>query len=781
MRKGSLTVLALGLLAVTSWAAVPAPKEHFGFTPGDDYKLADYTQIRSYFQKLAESSDRIRLVDFGRTSNGKPMLLAFISSAENLKELERYREISRRLALGEAVPEEARRLASEGKAIVWIDSGLHASEVAPAQHAPELAWRMVSEESDEVRRIRQNVILLQVPVINPDGLDMVAEWYRRNVGTPYELARLPWLYQKYAGHDNNRDWFMLNLEETRNVSRVLFREWFPQIVYNQHQSAPFPARIFVPPYADPLNPNIPAAVMEGVNQIGSAISERLARENKPGAISFVAFDAWWDGGLRSVPSFHNMHGVLTETAGYGYATPHEYKNSELPDRFPNGLPTREPTVFYPLPWQGGLWRLRDAVDYLLTSDFAVLDLAAARSSHFLLKAYELARAAMEAGRKGNPYAYVLPPEQRDRSNAIEMLRRLAASGVRVERARAKFQAGSKTYPEGTWVLPAAQPFRAYLVDLLEPQKYPELRAGSTGPTRRPYDIAGWTLSMQMGVSVDRVDAPFEAALDAVGEIAPAARDAKPTRSRVALYEPYTANIDTGWTEWLLDEYRIPYTLLRNAEVRKGGLHARFDSLILASQSATSILHGARPGEKSEAAPLQRPEYTGGIGIEGLHQIETFVREGGTLIAFDQAAELPIQFFPLPVRNVGARGLSDTGFYCPGSLVRVTVDTENPLAAGMPKDAIAFSEGGHAWEITLLPDYNQGERETRSVVEYAKENLLASGWVSGEKPVLGKSVLIDARYGRGRVVLFGFRPQFRGQSFGTFKLILNAISLVTPAP
>ena len=775
MRKRLLTVPALGLLAIWSWAAVPAPKEHFGFTPGDDYKLADYTQIRGYFQKLAESSDRIRLLDFGKTSNGKPMFLAFISSAENLKGLECYREISRRLALGEATPEEARRLADEGKAIVWIDSGLHASEVAPAQHAPELAWRMIAGESEEVRRIRQNVILLQVPVMNPDGLDMVVEWYRRNVGTPYELARLPWLYQKYAGHDNNRDWFMLNLEETRNVTRLLFREWFPQIIYNQHQAAPFPARIFVPPYADPLNPNIPAAVVEGVNQIGSAIGERLARENKPGAISSVAFDAWWDGGLRSVPAFHNMHGVLTETAGYGYATPHEYKSSELPDRFPNGLPTREPTVFYPLPWQGGMWRLRDAVDYLLTSDFAVLDLAAARSSYFLLKAYELARAAIEAGRKGNPYAYVLPPEQRDRSNAIEMLRRLAAAGVGVERARAQFQAGAKTYPQGTYVLRAAQPFRAYLVDLLEPQKYPELRAGSTGPTRRPYDIAGWTLNMQMGVTVDRVDAPFEAALEAVGEIPPPPREATPTRSRVALYEPYTANIDTGWTQWLLDEHRIPYTLLHNQDVRKGGLRARFDALILASQGAMSILHGARPGEISETAPLQRPEYAGGIGIEGLHQIERFVQEGGTLIAFDQATDLPIQFFPLPVRNVGERGTPETGFYCPGSLVRVTVDTASPVGAGMPKDAIAFSEGGHAWEITLLPEFNKGERETRSVVQYAKENLLASGWVSGEKSVLGKSVLIDARYGRGRVVLFGFRPQFRGQSFGAFRLILNALT------
>lgn len=815
---------ALCLAAAWSWAAVPAPKDHFGFTPGDDYKLANYTEISSYFQKLAQASDRIRLVEFGKTTNGRPMLLALISSPENLKNAERHRDISRRLALGQPSPEEARRLAEEGKAIVWIDSGLHATEVAPAQHAPELAWRMVTDEGAEAQRIRRNVILLQVPVINPDGLDMVVEWYRRNVGTQYEMARLPWLYQKYSGHDNNRDYFMLNLQEARNVSRLLFREWFPQIVYNQHQTAPFPARIFLPPYGDPLNPNIAPAVMAGINQIGSAMSERFARENKPGGISFSGFDAWWDGGLRSVPAFHNMHGILTETAGYGYATPHEYKKGDLPERFTSGLPTREPTVFYPLPWQGGMWRLRDAVEYMLTADFAILDLASSRPAHYLLKAYEMARANIGAGRNGTPYAYIVPPDQWDASSAVEMLRRLSASGIDVYRARTKFQAGGKSYPEGTWVLPAAQAFRGYLMDLLEPQKYPELRSGASGPTKRPYDIAGWTLSMQMGVTVDRVDAPFECALEpaaaidapapvldhrqnasflavadamgrgekvrwtvdgafVTGDGAKAAYELK--RPRVALYEPWTGNIDTGWTQWLLDYYRIPYTLIHNPDVKKGGLRERFDSLILASQSSESILHGVREGERggrSDETEQQRPEFTGGIEVEGLHEIERFVKDGGTLLAFDDATELPVAFFGLPVRNVlrSSSASQASGFYSPGSLLRANIEYGDPIAAGMPKGTAVFSEGGYAFEITLLPEYNKGERETRSVVRYAAADLLASGWVSGEKAVLGKSILVDARHGRGRVVLFGFRPQFRGQPFGTFKLVLNAIYLASAA-
>ena len=335
LRRVFVACLAAACLAA---AGVPTPKEHFGFEPGDDYKLANYDEIIGYFQKLAAASDRIKLVEYGKTSLGRPSYVAFISSPENLKRLDEFKAMNRKLALGLASADELDSLTRQARSIVWIDSGLHATEVAPAQHSPVLAYKMLTDETEETRRIRDNVILLQVPVINPDGLDMVVDWYRKNLGTPYELAPLPMLYQKYAGHDNNRDWFMMNLQETRNVSRLLFQEWFPQIVYNQHQAPPFPARIFVPPYAEPLNPNIPAPVMEGINAIGSAIKERLARENKPGVLSYHGFDAWWNGGLRSAPAFHNMHGILTETAAHVYATPRVYDPSVFPERFGNGMP-----------------------------------------------------------------------------------------------------------------------------------------------------------------------------------------------------------------------------------------------------------------------------------------------------------------------------------------------------------------------------------------------------------------------------------------------------------
>jgi len=807
------------LCALPLLAAPPAPKAHFGFEPGDDYRLAGYEEVMSYFRQLAAASDRIRLVEFGRSSEGRPMIAAFLSDAANLRQLERWKEINRRLALGQAGAEEAQRLAREGKAIVWIDSGLHATEVAPVQHAPHLAYRMVTDESEEARRIRANVILIQIPVINPDGLDMVANWYRGNAGTPFELAPLPRLYQKYAGHDNNRDYFMYNLPETRHVGKMLFQEWFPHVVYNQHQIAPFPARIFIPPYAEPLNPNIQPAVMEGINRIGSVMRERFLREEKPGAISYTGFDAWWNGGLRSAPAFHNMHGILTETALFYYATPKEYKLSDLPERFANGLPTREPTVFYPKPWLGGRWALRDAVDYMLTADFAILGEAAANAPHYLLKAWEMARANIEAGRRGSPFAWIVPAAQHDAWSAAQMLERLRLAGVEIHRATAPFEAGGASYPAGTHILYAAQPFRGYLADLMEPQKYPELRTAPGGPVRRPYDLAGWTLPYQMGVATVRVDTPFEAqaarvdkvempapALDlrqnsAFLAVAAALREGrevfvspegalaleKPAagwqwkRPRTAVYEPYTANMDAGWTQWLLDQFEVPYELVHNGQIRAGGLREKYDVILLAQQPMQSILHGTPEATKLRTGETarQRPEFAGGIGLEGARELEEFVRRGGTLIAFDAATELPLTLFPLDVRpglRPGAQA-EQGGWFCPGSILRMTAETKHPVAFGMPAEHFATSTGGQYFEI----EESAAARRPQVIVRYAQKNLLASGWLTGERVMAGKPAVVEAPLGEGRVVLFGFRPQFRGQTFGTFRLVLNAIYTSAAAP
>ncbi len=829
MRSRSLPrSLALCLIFVSlALAQITEPKSHFGFTPGDDFKLADYDQIRSYFELLAKQSDRMQLVDIGQSSEGRPTVMAYISSPANLARLDEYRQIQQKLALAQVPENEAKELAARAKAIVWIDCTMHSTEVTPSQHAPLLAYRLLTEDSAEVRQILDKVILLMVPVTNPDGLQMITAWYRQNVGTEHEIAPYPGLYQKYSGHDNNRDWFMLNLPETRNVSKVLYQEWFPHIVYNQHQVAPFPARMFVPPYSEPLNPAIPAAIVEGISLIGQSIKERLALEGKPGAISYINFDGWWNGGMRTTPPFHNMHGILTETAGYYYATPYVYDPARFPRTFSNGMPTDKPSIFYPQPWKGGRWSLGDAVGYNLTASMAVLNLAASRPEHWAFKAWRVAQDQIEAGKRGSPYAYVIPPNQWDASNAQEMIRRLQANGVQVQRANNAFTADAREYPAGSYVISAAQPFRGYLMDLLEPHQYPEVRPNG-GPVLTPYDSSGYTLALQMGVETIRVNDQFQASLTAVNElpapqplmdrrqnasfwaVADSLKAGRPVRlarngnfvmegssetpewewrsPRVGMYVPYRSDMDGGWTQWTLDYYRVPFTALRNERVRQGNLSGQFDAIVIASQSTTAILHGYQAGvptisssyiDQAESASksLMRPEFTGGIGMEGVVALREFVQQGGTLIAMGAATELPISMFPLPVENT----VRASGFRAPGTIVRLDVQQNDPLTAGMPAKAMAFVNGGYAFAPTTGRDRRTPAAEVRTLARYASADLLASGWLQGENAIKGRDAVTEVRMGRGRVLLFGIRPQHRAQTFGTFKLLLNAIYQASAKP
>jgi hypothetical protein len=853
----SVPALSLVLAAGASAAPVQRPEQTFGFRPGADYRLADYGQIVGYFRALDAASDRVIVREMGPSAEGRPMIYALLSSEANLRRLDHYLEISRKLALARDLDEsQARALAAEGKAIVWIDAGLHATEMAPSQHAPELAYRVATEETPEMRRIREDVILALVPVMNPDGLEKVTAWYGRNLGTAYEVAPMVELYHKYIGHDNNRDWYMFNMPESRNVARLLYQELLPQIVYNHHQVAPFPARIFVPPFEDPMNPNIPPLVMRGIATVGDAITARLEQEGKRGAVSRVAFDTWWNGGMRTAPYFHNMVGILTETALWYYATPHEYDPKTLPKRFRDGTPADIPTTFYPSPWRGGWWRLRDAVDYIMTASLATLDIGSKRREEWLLGMYRMGREAIETGAKGDPYAYVIPAGQRDSGSAARLVEVLRTGGIEVTRAQAGFRAGDRSFPAGSFVVRMAQPFRAYAKDLLEVQTYPE-RRGPGGAPARPYDITGWTLPAQMGVEAVAVAAPLQADLAAVdgpirdgslagtGEVflvgpsanaafllanrvraaggsvsrateafkaagqdfapgtfllrgglgreavetlardhnlavtavaaAPAVKTRAAATARVGLHKPWVASMDEGWTRWLLEEYGFPYTTLLDADIRKGTLREAFDVIVLADSRMKTMLDGHAPG-------VVPPEYTGGFGLQGALTLKAFVESGGTLVALDSAAELPVELFSLGVRN-SLSGVSSSEYFCPGAVLSLRFDASQPLAWGMPEEAFAFVEGGSAFE-----EDSGGERPDRpaptraplasdprtTVARFADKDVLYSGYLLGASRLQGKAALMEVSLGQGRVVLIGFRAQFRGQSHGTFKVLFNAL-------
>ena len=509
-------VLAASLVALHAQPAVPTPASVIGWEPCADYKLATYEQIAGYFRQLDAASDRMQVFDIGQTAEGRTQIMAVISSEANMKHLARYKSIARQLALNRdergrpLTDERARELAREGKAVMWIDFGLHATEVAHTQTAPWMAWKAVTEETDEMRAIRDDVIFVLVPNMNPDGGTMIAEWYTTHLGTPWEMS-LPGLYQKYVGHDNNRDWFMFNQVESQNIARQLYEEWFPQVVYNQHQTAPFPARIFVPPFEDPMNFNIPPLVMRGINTVGDAMTRRLAQEGKSGAVSRVTFDAWWNGGMRTAPYFHNMVGILTETA-HATATPAEYDVKAFPPRFANGESTTEPSIYYPDPYLGGRWTMRMSCEYMITTSMAVLDIGQKRRQEWLYDIYQMARDAMRAGANET---YIIPAEQWDPGAARRMVNVLRMGAVEVHRATAPFAAGGKQYAAGSYLIHGAQPYLAHVRDLLNPQVYPDRRLYPDGPPDPPYDVSGWTLPMQMGVTVDKVMAPVAAPAEPV--------------------------------------------------------------------------------------------------------------------------------------------------------------------------------------------------------------------------------------------------------------------------
>ena len=515
LKLGRATLCAVVLLSAIfdtgiAQTTIPTPESVLGHRVGADFYLATYEQSLEYFQRLDAATDRLQLIEIGRTSEGRPWYIALISSADNLANIDRYREIAIRLANpNDLTDETALELADEGKAIVHIDGGLHASEVAHAQHTIQLAYDLVTGDDDpEVRAILENVILILWPSINPDGQTIVSEWYHSNVGTPFEVASLPRLYQKYIGHDNNRDGYMLNMIESRVITRVL-RDWEPQILYNHHQSAPFPTRIWIPPFAEPISEFVHPLMWRTVNLLGMSMAQALEERGQKGAVHVGSgFDNWYPGFMDHANNFHNVAAFLTETALYRYATPHFYTVSD----FPEDQRDLRPQSLYSSPWTGGWWRLRDAVDYMLTASFSVLDLAAKYKNDLLYNRYQAGRDVIAQYRNGPPYAYVIPQTQRDPVAAVEMLRRLAFNGIDVYQLQQEVVFDGQSFEANSWVIPMDQPNGNFVRQLFAVQEYPDLREFPDGPPDQPYDVAGWTLPYLMDVRVIELGAPLDAAI-----------------------------------------------------------------------------------------------------------------------------------------------------------------------------------------------------------------------------------------------------------------------------
>lgn len=534
------------LLLLTAALAfgVTSPKEFLGFNVGDDYQVVNYTRLEGYWKKLANESDRIKLVEIGRTAEGRPHWMAIVSAPENIRNLAKYKAIAERLAHAETLDEaHARELARDGKAIVWIDGGLHANETVGSQQLIETVYQLASRTDEEtLRLLRDNIVLCAVA--NPDGQEFVADWYMRE---PDPLKRslngLPRLYNKYVGHDDNRDFYMSNMPETTNINRQLFIEWFPQIVYDHHQTGPAGAVVFIPPFRDPFNYTFDPLIPLGIEMAGTAMHSRLVAEGKGGSAmrSGSTYSTWWNGGLRTIAYFHNAIGILTEIIG----NPTPITVPLVPDK-------QLPQGDWPLPIPPGPWRYRQSIDYDVTNNYAILDYASRYRETLLFNSWRMGMNSIEKGSRDtwtvtprrieaikaaapkngrgagvpadlytsvlhdpnyrDPRGYILSAGQADFPTAVKFANALIKNGVAVLRADSAFTVNGRQYPAGSLVVKTAQAFRPHVLDMFEPQDHPNDFAYPGGPPNRPYDIAGWTLALQMGVAFDRVldkfDGPF---------------------------------------------------------------------------------------------------------------------------------------------------------------------------------------------------------------------------------------------------------------------------------
>ena len=760
---GRRTAAAAAELNVASTnARVPAPEDVLGFRPGDDRKLASWSKVIEYFRRLDEASDRVVFEELGRTTMNAPFVMATISAPENLARLNEYKKIQDQLAdprkLGPNPERKASELIARGKTIVLITCGIHSSEVGSYLSSMLIAHRLASSDEPQVREILQNTIVLLVPSLNPDGVDIVKNWYDKTLGSAFEGTDPPVLYHKYVGHDDNRDWYAFTQVETQITVDKIHNQWHPQIVHDIHQQGQYGARLFLPPYMQPVEPNVPKEIIEGYTELGLAMAKQLRAAGFKGITTDSTYDAWTP--ARAYSHYHGGVRILSETASARLATPMSVKFEELRSR--EGFdPQKESANFGPV-WRGGEWRLRDITNYMSAAAFELLSHAARNRERWLQRFYKIGEEAVRPRRNGELSSFIFPPSP-NREALLKILRR---AGVEMTPPLPLVTNG-KRYASAVLV-PMAQPYGRFAKAILEVQRYPDLRDPSGHPIP-PYDVTAHTMSLLMGVEVEPL---YLRAPNRAAEKANTSGDSTSLETftgtndltRVALYKSHVPSMDEGWTRWVLEQNRIAYSSLEDKEVQAGKLLDKYNAIIIPDQSPRAILSGYRSGSMP-------PELTGGLGEEGVRRLREFVEQGGTLICLNKASNFAIEQLGLPVRDV-TEGLKKTEFYVPGSILRTELDTSNPIAAGMPKESIAWAEDSPVFEIKSDP---LALVRVRIIARYpANADPLLSGWLLGGERIRGKAALVEVGLGRGRIYLFGFRPQYRAQSLATYPLLFNAI-------
>lgn len=771
----------------TVGAQVPTPKSVLGFQPTDDKTIADWSQITNYFARLDKQSDKVLVREIGKSTLGKPLIVAFISSPENIKNLEKLRQINARLANPNSIKDSAEleNLLKNGKTVISISCSIHSTEIVASQMSMNLAYELATATDETTKEILDNTILLLIPSPNPDGIDIVANWYRKTLGTKSEGASPPELYHHYAGHDDNRDWFMLNLRETQAITKLFWQEWFPEIVYDVHQQGQNSSRFIIPPFFDPVNPRIAPSILREVGLIGYKMAADLQAKNIAGVATNSTYDTWWHGGFRSAPYYHNSIGILSEAASANLMSPITVTEEDLRKNRPvRGLSNLlETATNYPDTWKGGAWRPADIANIEMIASRGLLEMAAKFRPRYLRSFYDLGKANLER-KTGEPQAFVVTAGQPNAETVSRFLEILMWQGIEVHRMTnegyfamdAKRPGYFHEMPLGSFLIFVNQAQKNNILSLFEKQVYPH-RLTPSGEAEVPYDVAGWTLPLQMGVEADAVWntrdlGKLKTTLKKVENInqARAVLNLEPTKEpfaklpnplktnpKIGLYRGFTSSMDEGWTRLVLDNFQIPFAPVSDADFRNNNLN--FDAIILPADNERTVLSGLGAERYAE-------EFAGGITEKGVENLKKFVENGGKLICFDDSCELVIKRFDLPVKNV-LSGLKRSEFYNPGSVVKLEVDTKSALAKGLRQETAAYFTNSSAYEIA-------DASKVKSIANYAVKDSLLSGWTLGEKFMNGKTALAETAYGKGRIILFAFRPQHRGQSWATFPFIFNAL-------
>jgi len=824
------TILFISL-AIAADGQTPKPEDYLGFKIGTDKRLADMHQIIDYFSKLDEESGRILVREIGKTTMGNPFIVAFITSEENQKRLDEYREYQQMLADPRKITdEEAEDIVRKGKAVVMINCSIHASEIGASQMSMELAYDLATNNDSLTREILENVILLLIPMHNPDGIQMVVDWYHKNLGTDYEGGLMPWLYHKYVGHDNNRDWYMFTQVESR-LTLDVHNSWHPQVIVDMHQMGSHGPRLFVPPYVDPYEPNIDPVLRQEIAMLGTFMASELTAEGKAGVAHSIGFDAWTPG-----RAYHHYHGgvrILTEAASVKVATPITIKPEELSTEM------KQATVRMPLPWKGGAWTLRDIVEYDYSAALSVLTNASRLRQNWLRNFYRIHKKAVYPDK--SPFAFLVPSSQRDLATALKMLEVLRLGNVEIHEAESDFSADGRSYPQGTYIIYAAQPYGSFARALLEKQEYPEIRETSEGPLKPPYDVVAHTLPLLMGVDTVAVEKHFHVKQSLLGKIVKPQSVLSQDGGAYGYLWGHATNDDIVALNRLLKK---GYPVYWNAEPFVAGgksyspgtmiVHQR-EGLASDLREVTEGLHvhfrplGSKPeGKAYELKAVNLGLYKSWTASmdEGwtrwvLEQFEfayqsvwdADVRRGDLKRTWDvlllpdlcetaivkglSEKTVPSEFAG-GIGEVGVDNIRDfvrkggtlialnsAADFC---IKRLHLGVVNSVAGKSRKDffipgsiltvlndtehpiAYGFPRDAAVF-FRMSPAFSASEGV--SVARYPAKPFL-SGWVNGEEHIVDRSAIVDVPFEKGRVILIGFPVLYRGQSHGTFKYLFNAI-------